>query len=55
MSEYVSGIMVDCLLYLEGALPSFAVPYFASHKTEFFSFQNNPKNLDQSYKTDLDL
>ena len=23
--------------------------------TEFFSFQNNPKNLDMSYKTDLDL
>ena len=22
---------------------------------EFFSFQNNPKNLDPSYKMDLDL
>ena len=22
---------------------------------QFFSFQNNPKNLDLSYKTDLDL
>ena len=30
--------------------------YFYSYKTErFFSFQNNPKNLDPSYKTDLDL
>ena len=31
------------------------VPYFFSFKTEFFSFQNNPKNLDLSYETDLDL
>ena len=31
------------------------LPYFLSYKTEFFSFQNNPKNLDPSYKMDLDL
>ena len=31
------------------------VPYFFGYKTEFFSFQNNPKDLDPSYKTDLDL
>ena len=30
------------------------LPYFFSYKTEF-SIQNNPKNLDPSYKTDLDL
>ena len=24
------------------------LPYFFSYKTEFFSFQNNPKNLDGS-------
>ena len=24
-------------------------------RQEFFSFQNNPKNLDPSYKIDLDL
>ena len=30
-------------------------PYFFGNKTEFFSFQNNPKNLDPSYKMDLDL
>ena len=29
--------------------------YFFGYKTEFFSFQNNPKNLDLSCKTDLDL
>ena len=28
---------------------------FFGCKTEFMSFQNNPKNLDPSYKTDLDL
>ena len=31
------------------------IPYFLGYKTEFFSFQNNPKDLDPSYKTDLDL
>ena len=29
--------------------------YFLGYKTDFFSFQNNPKDLDPSYKTDLDL
>ena len=28
---------------------------FFGYKTELFSFQNNRKNLDLSYKTDLDL
>ena len=31
------------------------LPYFFGYKTEFFSFQNKPKDLDPSYKTDLDL
>ena len=31
------------------------VPYFFGYKTEFFFFQNNPKDLDLSCKTDLDL
>ena len=33
------------------------VLYFFGYKTEFFffSFQNNPKNLDLSHKTDLDF
>ena len=30
------------------------LPYFFGDKT-VFSFQNNPKNLDPSYKMDLDL
>ena len=29
--------------------------YFFGYKTEFFSLQNNPKDLDPSSKTDLDL
>ena len=31
------------------------IPYFFGYKTEFFFFQNNPKDLDPSCKTDLDL
>ena len=31
------------------------ITYFFGYKTEFFSFQNNAKNLDPSYKMDLDL
>ena len=31
------------------------VPYFFGYKMKFYSFQNSPKNLDPSYKTDLDL
>ena len=32
-----------------------AIPYFFGYKTDFFFLQNNPKDLDPSYKTDLDL
>ena len=31
------------------------LPYFFGYKTEFFSDQTNPKNLDPSCKMDLDL
>ena len=31
------------------------IPYFLGYKTDFFSIQNNPKDLDPSYETDLDL
>ena len=31
------------------------VPYFSAYKTEAFPFQSNPKNLDPSYKTDLEF
>ena len=48
-------------VYLHSLIRAFAfgfknVPYFYGYKTEFFfSFQNNPKNLDPSDKMDLDL
>ena len=33
-----------------------SLPYFFSYKTKyFFSFHNNPKNVDPSYETNLDL
>ena len=31
------------------------LPYFFGYKMEFFSFQNNLKDLDPSCKMDLDL
>ena len=31
------------------------VPYFFGYKTEIYSFQNSPKNLDLSFKMDLDF
>ena len=31
------------------------LPYFFAYKVEFLFFQNNPKDLDPSCKTDLDL
>ena len=31
------------------------IPYFFGYKQSSFSCQNNPKNLDPSYKMDLDL
>ena len=40
--------MADTLDYTE-------LPYFFGYKTGFFSFQNNPKVLDPSCKTDLEL
>ena len=31
------------------------LPYILDYEVEGFLFQNNPKNLDLSYKTDLDF
>ena len=31
------------------------ISYFFSYKMDLFSFQNNPRDLDPSYKMDLDL
>ena len=34
---------------------TFPFTYFFGYKMVFFPFQNNPKYLDLSYKTDLDI
>ena len=37
-----------------GRIRNEKIPYFFGYKTEFFPFQNKPKNLDPSFKMDLD-
>ena len=49
----VSDLGLQCLHII--LFMGFQVPYFFAYKTVFFYFQNNPKILDPSYKTDLDL
>ena len=49
--QYLGEQFRPCLDFMIGT----AVPYFFSYKTEFFSIQNNPKDLDPSCKMDLDL
>ena len=48
--EELAGQAVLRVIWLLNGLP-----YFFGYQTEFFSFQNNLKDLDPSYKTDLDL
>ena len=45
---------------VKGELPFFYIDikllsYFFGYKTEIFPFQNNPKTLDPSHKTDQDF
>ena len=42
-------------LTIKTAIEILSLPYFLGYKTDFFSFQNNPKDLDPSYKMNLDL
>ena len=44
-----------CVIHGKLCLSASEVPYFFGYKTEFVFFQNNPKDLDPSYKMDLDL
>ena len=47
---------LHCLqIQLVSSLVLKELPYFFGYKMEFLSFQNNPKDLDPSYKKDLDL
>ena len=48
-------MLLFCKMQCPGALSKINIPYFFGYKTEFFSFQNNSKELDPSYKVDLDL
>ena len=50
---FLSSVFSLFFLPFSGRRPD--IPYFLGYKTEFFSFQNNPKDLDPSYKMDLDL
>ena len=52
LSTYRDGAYV---LYKQQRHRHPCIPYFFSYKTEICSSQNNHKNLDLSYKMDLDL
>ena len=45
------SLLLPFKLHDEGA----SLPYFFGYKTEFFSFRNNPKDLDPSCQMDLNL
>ena len=47
---FLNAITRNILMFLAAYLP-----YFFAYKVEFLFFQNNPKDLDPSCKTDLDL
>ena len=49
------GLVIQNIVSLWRVLVNDFLPYFFSYKVELFSFQNNPENLDPSYKMDLDL
>ena len=45
----------SCVIVVFVHLGFVHLPYFFGYKTQFFFLPNNPKNLDPSYKMDLDL
>ena len=56
--NFIKGSLIWKFLFYASYIHSREIktlPYFLGYKTDFFSFQNNPKDLDPSYKTDLDL
>ena len=56
-TQILSGVrylQIPLFLFLT-FLISKRLPYFFGYKMELFSFQNKPKDLDPSYKMDLDL
>ena len=51
----VCEIFVKTAEILSCCVYNYDIMYFFGYKTEFFSFQNNLKNLDPSYEMDLEL
>ena len=51
-SFHLDTLFANSIIFIFRAL---RLPYFFGYKTEFLAFQNYPKNLDPSCKTDLDL
>ena len=54
ISSFFSAISIKRTSFVTSSLLPW-IPYFFCYKIEFFSFQNNPKNLDPTYKMDLNL
>ena len=48
-------MIADRLSCISAYTVELSVPYFFGYKSDIFSFLNNPKNLDSSYKRNLDL
>ena len=49
-------LFITCCLLPSTVLPfNWDLLYFFGHKTKYFSFQSSAKNLDLSYKMDLDF
>ena len=55
LTHFVQNALLDPTVQLQSKPFYYRLPYFSAYKTEAFPFQNNPKNLDPSYKTDLDI
>ena len=54
LSSIFSAISIKRTSFVTSSLLLW-IPYFFGHKIELFSLENNPKNPDLSYKTDLNL
>ena len=54
--DFISSVFLEFFQFIDYSLDlyhEFTIFLWLSNRV--FSFQNNPKNLDLSYKTDLDL
>ena len=53
--QYFTHIRMEDSDYEKLCAVKHRLSYFFSYMTDFFPFQNNPKNLDPSCKMDLDF